>query len=864
MGAYLSSPLSSKEVASGGCPLMGLRWGVCSMQGWRIAMEDAHLVLYAKRSGPPAAGAAAAAAGAAGKKPHAARLHPQLQQQQEEEEEEEEDAGEEETANRSRRPTNSSTGQHLVPHFVLGLTGGGRPFHRQHNEGFYVFLPVAEKEGTLPAFPSDAAAAAPLPPTSAAAAAAGEEEAAGDSGETGAGEAAEGEGAGSGQTAHNRKTSKLSKSVLRQFGRRKRAPPAAAAAAGGAACSNEAEAQGEGPPQSPPLDAAAVAAGIHSNKGTLSLQADSQPDLCIFAVFDGHGGAHVSRFAAAHLQALLETQPSFHKGDFAAALRGAYLQIDELLRQDAAQDELLYLTTHTPYQLQQHKQLLHQLQQQQQQHPHHSTHHQHQEQQQQQQQQDGEAAALPQHKGLRSTLSTIGQHLGVRSQPSQQQQQQQQQRASSSCSGESLKQLRRPSRPEDGDDSHLNGLLQQQAAGETSGAVAAAAAAAAAHAASSRSSSKGEEAVADGRTLRSENTLAAAAGEADPHAAAAAGAAAAAAGAAAAAAEDVFSSLLTIDELVSPRKSRRGSFGGFVDAFSRSFGLSRFFGKSHSGSNNSSKSLASTAGCTALTVCVTPTSIVVANVGDSRCVLCRGADIIELSQDHKPQLAEERIRIYAAGGYLEMGRVNGNLNLSRALGDLAYKADCTLPPEKQILSGAPDVVSVQRDLQRDEFLVIGCDGIWELLSSAEVAEFVRRRIDHTPDLCQILKDLFDSLLSPNPALFEFGCDNMTAFIVDLKAEQRQPAAAAAACMQGEEQQQQQQQQCMQAGSVVATPPDAEVLGSPSAGQGRSLEGGPASSEGRGPPPAAAADATLQQQQPQQEQQQEQHGPEPQP
>lgn len=32
-----------------------------------------------------------------------------------------------------------------------------------------------------------------------------------------------------------------------------------------------------------------------------------------------------------------------------------------------------------------------------------------------------------------------------------------------------------------------------------------------------------------------------------------------------------------------------------------------------------------------------------ANVGDSRCVLCRGAEIIELSQDHKPQLAEERV-----------------------------------------------------------------------------------------------------------------------------------------------------------------------------------------------------------------------------
>lgn len=136
-----------------------------------------------------------------------------------------------------------------------------------------------------------------------------------------------------------------------------------------------------------------------------------------------------------------------------------------------------------------------------------------------------------------------------------------------------------------------------------------------------------------------------------------------------------------------------------------------------------------------------------------------------------------QIRIYAAGGYLEMGRVNGNLNLSRALGDLVYKSDCTLPPEKQILSGCPDIVCINRDPETDEFLVartsstltvslsrfrysrclsqspslslcgallvlilerlivflllqiIGCDGIWELLSSSEVVEFVRRRID---------------------------------------------------------------------------------------------------------------------------------------
>ena len=44
-----------------------------------------------------------------------------------------------------------------------------------------------------------------------------------------------------------------------------------------------------------------------------------------------------------------------------------------------------------------------------------------------------------------------------------------------------------------------------------------------------------------------------------------------------------------------------------------------------------------------------------------------------MSEDHKPDNELELKRIKDAGGNVYDGRVNGNLNLSRALGDLQYK-----------------------------------------------------------------------------------------------------------------------------------------------------------------------------------------------
>lgn len=78
----------------------------------------------------------------------------------------------------------------------------------------------------------------------------------------------------------------------------------------------------------------------------------------------------------------------------------------------------------------------------------------------------------------------------------------------------------------------------------------------------------------------------------------------------------------------------------------------------------------------------------VANCGDSRSAMISLEDpsaYLELSLDHKPESAEEKARILAAGGFISNSRVNGNLNLSRSLGDFYYKRNDKLAWNQQLI-----------------------------------------------------------------------------------------------------------------------------------------------------------------------------------
>ncbi|KAI8979021.1 phosphatase 2C-like domain-containing protein [Pilobolus umbonatus] len=171
-------------------------------------------------------------------------------------------------------------------------------------------------------------------------------------------------------------------------------------------------------------------------------------------------------------------------------------------------------------------------------------------------------------------------------------------------------------------------------------------------------------------------------------------------------------------------------------------------------------------GSTAVAAILTKEDILyVSNAGDSRIVIStRDGKSIPLTQDHKPSLLKERQRIRKAGGFVECGRVNGSLALSRALGDFCFKANPHLTPDYQAVTAEPDIIEhIMTD--QDEFILLACDGIWDSMDNQEVVDFVRYKLCQGRKLASICEELMDYCLADSMNMSGVGCDNMTVMIV---------------------------------------------------------------------------------------------------
>ncbi|KAK4479502.1 hypothetical protein RD792_015017 [Penstemon davidsonii] len=167
-------------------------------------------------------------------------------------------------------------------------------------------------------------------------------------------------------------------------------------------------------------------------------------------------------------------------------------------------------------------------------------------------------------------------------------------------------------------------------------------------------------------------------------------------------------------------------------------------------------------GTTALTAMIFGRSLLVANAGDCRAVLSRHGVAIELSEDHRPCCVNEKARIESLGGFIDDGYLNGQLGVTRALGDWHIKG------LKEGENGGP--LSSEPELKlttltkEDEFLVIGSDGIWDVFTSQNAVDFARRRLQEHNNVKICCKDIV------NEAKKRGAVDNLTVVIVCFHSE----------------------------------------------------------------------------------------------
>lgn len=150
-------------------------------------------------------------------------------------------------------------------------------------------------------------------------------------------------------------------------------------------------------------------------------------------------------------------------------------------------------------------------------------------------------------------------------------------------------------------------------------------------------------------------------------------------------------------------------------------------------------------GTTACVALITEDEIYVANCGDSRCVMSRKGEAIQMSMDHRMNSIKERKRIQEAGGTISAGRINGILGLPRSLGDLQFKDNKDLKLDEQIVIAVPDV-KVEKLNKDVNFLFIACDGVWDCMGCQEVVTYLNTSINKNCRMSSVIGRMFDEIV----------------------------------------------------------------------------------------------------------------------
>ncbi|XP_063975599.1 protein phosphatase 1L isoform X1 [Diachasmimorpha longicaudata] len=162
------------------------------------------------------------------------------------------------------------------------------------------------------------------------------------------------------------------------------------------------------------------------------------------------------------------------------------------------------------------------------------------------------------------------------------------------------------------------------------------------------------------------------------------------------------------------------------------------------------------AGTTALIAILEDNKLTVANVGDSRGVMCDSkGNAIPLSFDHKPQQQRERQRINKAGGLVTFNgvwRVAGILATSRALGDYPLK-------DRKLVIADPDILTFDLSDHDPSFLILASDGLWDTFSNEEAVAYIRERLN---------EPYFGAKSLTLQSFYRGSLDNITVVVINLR------------------------------------------------------------------------------------------------
>jgi protein phosphatase PTC2/3 len=145
------------------------------------------------------------------------------------------------------------------------------------------------------------------------------------------------------------------------------------------------------------------------------------------------------------------------------------------------------------------------------------------------------------------------------------------------------------------------------------------------------------------------------------------------------------------------------------------------------------------------------------NTGDSRCVICRNNIGVVLTKDHKPDWPDEYCRINKLGGQIKKDgntfRIN-DLSVSRAFGDIE---------SSKFVTHLPDLYKY-KITEKDKFIIIACDGLWDVLSSQDAVNFVLKHC-YDSDMVKINQNINIGKKLADHAIECDSGDNVTCIVV---------------------------------------------------------------------------------------------------